>query len=65
MTDLSSIRGILFDLDGVLYVGPNVIEGAIAAVSGIKQRGYDCRFVTNTSTLSAASLHKKTGRSGL
>lgn len=59
MTDLSSIRGILFDLDGVLYVGPNVIEGAIAAVSGIKQRGYDCRFVTNTSTLSGASLHKK------
>ncbi len=59
MTDLSSIRGILFDLDGVLYVGSNVIEGAIEAVSGIKQRGYDCRFVTNTSTLSGDSLHKK------
>ncbi|MGR9085708.1 MAG: TIGR01458 family HAD-type hydrolase [Gammaproteobacteria bacterium] len=59
MTDLSSIRGILFDLDGVLYVGSNVIEGAIAAVSDIKQRGYRCRFITNTSTLSSASLHQK------
>jgi len=59
MTDLSSIRGILFDLDGVLYVGANVIEGAIAAINDIKQRGYRCRFITNTSTLSCASLHKK------
>lgn len=59
MTDLSSIRGILFDLDGVLYVGAKVIDGAIAAVAEIKRRGYCCRFITNTSTLSAASLHKK------
>jgi HAD superfamily hydrolase (TIGR01458 family) len=59
MTDLSSIRGILFDLDGVLYIGANVIGGAIAAITDIKQRGYRCRFVTNTSTLSSASLHKK------
>ncbi|MGR8999028.1 MAG: TIGR01458 family HAD-type hydrolase [Gammaproteobacteria bacterium] len=59
MIDLSSIRGILFDLDGVLYVGPNVIEGAIAAITDIKQRGYCCRFITNTSTLSSASLQKK------
>jgi len=59
MTDLSSLRGILFDLDGVLYVGPNVIEGAINAISDIKQRGYHCGFITNTSTLSSASLQKK------
>jgi HAD superfamily hydrolase (TIGR01458 family) len=59
MTDLSCLRGILFDLDGVLYVGSQVIDGAIEAVAEIKQRGYLCRFITNTSTLSAASLHKK------
>ena len=59
MTDLSSIRGILFDLDGVLYVGSKVIDGAVDAVNAIKQRGYRCRFITNTSTLSLASLHKK------
>lgn len=59
MTDLSCIRGILFDLDGVLYVGSQVIDGAIGAIAEIKQRGYLCCFITNTSTLSAASLHKK------
>lgn len=59
MTNLSSIRGILFDLDGVLYVGQNVIEGAIAAITDIKQRGYHCRFITNTSTSSSATLHQK------
>jgi len=59
MTALSSIRGILFDLDGVLYVGSTVLEGAIKAVDEIKRRGYLCRFITNTSTLSRASLHEK------
>ncbi|WP_031435423.1 TIGR01458 family HAD-type hydrolase [Methylomarinum vadi] len=59
MIDLSPIRGILFDIDGVLYVGPNIIDGAIEAVAELKQRGYRCRFITNTSTLSRASLHKK------
>ncbi|WP_305906922.1 TIGR01458 family HAD-type hydrolase [Methylomarinum sp. Ch1-1] len=59
MKDLSAIRGILFDLDGVLYVGPSIIEGAIDALAEIKQKGYSRRFITNTSTLSSASLHKK------
>jgi HAD superfamily hydrolase (TIGR01458 family) len=59
MAHLSLIRGILFDLDGVLCVGSTVISGAIEAVAAIKRRGYRCRFITNTSTLSAASLHKR------
>ncbi|WP_020564315.1 TIGR01458 family HAD-type hydrolase [Methylosarcina fibrata] len=59
MADLSSIRGFLCDLDGVLYVGRNVIDGARAAITEIKRRGYRCRFITNTSTLSRASLHDK------
>ncbi len=52
------MQGILFDLDGVLYVGNQPIAGAIAAVAELRQR-YTCRFVTNTSTLSLASLHQK------
>jgi HAD superfamily hydrolase (TIGR01458 family) len=59
MAHLSFIRGILFDLDGVLYVGSKAVEGAVKAIDEIKRRGYRCRFITNTSTLSAASLHKK------
>lgn len=59
MTDFSHIKGIMFDLDGVLYVGNAPIDGAIAAVKQLQAAGYTCRFVTNTSTLSLASLQKK------
>lgn len=59
MNTLSSIKGILFDLDGVLYVGPNAIQGAVEAVEKIRASGMLCRFVTNTSTLSLASLQQK------
>lgn len=53
------IKGILFDLDGVLYTGTTPISGAIATIKKIRACGIPCRFVTNTSTLSLASLHKK------
>lgn len=59
MTALSSLRGILFDLDGVLYVGSKPIEGVIEAVARIRASGIPCRFVTNTSTLSLVSLQNK------
>jgi HAD superfamily hydrolase (TIGR01458 family) len=59
MADFSTIKGIMFDLDGVLYVGNTPVEGAIDAVKQLRKVGYVCRFVTNTSTLSLASLQKK------
>lgn len=59
MNILSSIKGILFDLDGVLYVGTHAIEGAVEAVGKLRASGMPCRFITNTSTLSLASLQQK------
>lgn len=59
MTAFPHIKGILFDLDGVLYVGPQAIAGAADAVERIRDAGLPCRFVTNTSTLSLASLQRK------
>jgi HAD superfamily hydrolase (TIGR01458 family) len=59
MKTLANIKGILFDLDGVLYVGSHAIEGAVEAVQKIRDSGLACRFVTNTSTLSLASLQQK------
>jgi HAD superfamily hydrolase (TIGR01458 family) len=59
MNTLSTIKGVLFDLDGVLYVGSCAIEGAVEAVTRIRASGMSCRFVTNTSTLSLASLQQK------
>ncbi|HEY9276881.1 MAG TPA: TIGR01458 family HAD-type hydrolase [Methylotenera sp.] len=64
MNTLSSTKGILFDLDGVLYVSSNAIDGAITAIEKIRASGISCRFVTNTSTLSLTSLHKKINQLG-
>lgn len=58
MNTLSSIKGVLFDLDGVLYTGAHAIEGAVDAVARI-QNCMPCRFITNTSTMSLASLQQK------
>lgn len=59
MNQRTSIKGMLFDLDGVLYVANQPISGAIKAVQRIRNSHIQCRFVTNTSTLSLTSLYKK------
>jgi HAD superfamily hydrolase (TIGR01458 family) len=59
MHEHSAIKGLLFDLDGVLYIGSRPIEGAIDTIRQIKARNIPTRFITNTSTLSLASLQKK------
>jgi HAD superfamily hydrolase (TIGR01458 family) len=59
MNSFTSTKGVLFDLDGVLYIGSRAIEGAIESVNKIQAQGITCRFVTNTSTLSLLSLQKK------
>ncbi|BEV09453.1 MULTISPECIES: TIGR01458 family HAD-type hydrolase [unclassified Methylophilus] len=59
MQPIPNIKAVLFDLDGVLYIGNQVINGAIAAVKQLREAGIAVRFVTNTSTLSLASLQSK------
>jgi len=51
-------QGLLFDLDGVLYVGKEVVPGAIETVAKLREQ-FTCRFITNTSTLSLTSLQRK------
>lgn len=62
---LEKISGLLFDLDGVLYVGDQLIEGAVKTIEYIKSRGIACRFVSNTTTRSLGSLLDKLVRLGL
>lgn len=59
MSSRSHIKAVLFDLDGVLYIGKQLIPGALAAVAQLRKAGIAVRFVTNTSTLSLASLQRK------
>lgn len=59
MTTFDDISGILFDLDGVLYVGDRAVAGAIDTIALINQRQIPHRYVTNTTTQSRASLAQK------
>ncbi len=42
------IRGLLVDLDGTLYVGDELVEGAREAVGELQASGIVIRYVTNT-----------------
>ncbi|MFQ5500113.1 MAG: TIGR01458 family HAD-type hydrolase [Candidatus Zixiibacteriota bacterium] len=63
--DLSTIRVFLFDLDGTLYVGDRLIDGAVELLTHVKRSGRLCRFVTNTTTRSLDSLFRKLKDFGL
>ncbi len=59
------VEGLLFDLDGVMYVSGKAIDGAADAIRHVRARGLPCRFVTNTTTQSLASLHARLKALGL
>jgi len=56
---LKSISGLLIDLDGVVYISNEPIPGAADAITRLKSKNVPLRFVTNTTTMSQDSLHKK------
>ncbi|KAJ1448755.1 HAD-like domain-containing protein, partial [Pelagophyceae sp. CCMP2097] len=55
----------LFDCDGVLYAGDELLPGAAAAVSSLKKRGKRVLFVTNNSAKSRAGMAAQLSRLGL
>ena len=61
---MKSIRLVLLDLDGTLYVDDCVIDGAVEAVSRLRAQGYALLFLTNTTTRSHAELYQQLIRMG-
>ena len=59
-----TIKGVLIDLDGVLYVEDELIPGAIETVHYLKRKNFPCRFTTNTTRKSINNLHQKMARLG-
>lgn len=59
------MRGVLFDLDGVLYNSEEPIEGAAEAVGWVQARGIPHLFVTNTTSRGRSALVEKLGRFGI
>ena len=61
---LGDLEGLLLDLDGVLYVGDEPIEGAREAVGALREKGPGLRFVTNTTERSRGQTVEKLHRLG-
>ena len=63
-TRLDELGALLLDLDGVLYVGDEPVEGAREAVNALRGAGLVLRFVTNTTERSRAQTVDKLRRLG-
>lgn len=57
---MSTVRAtVLFDLDGVVYLGREGVEGAAQALTEVEQRGYRVLFCTNNSNRTRAATVQK------
>lgn len=63
--DFSRVKGLLFDMDGVWFVGEDPIAGAVETLAHIRSKGLPCRFITNTTMRSLDDLVAKMARLGL
>ena len=59
------IKGVLFDLDGVFYVGQDLIKGGNKTLAWLRDHKIGYRFVTNNTTLSRSALVAKLQNMGL
>ncbi|MGP8307716.1 TIGR01458 family HAD-type hydrolase [Vibrio sp. YIC-376] len=60
----NKICGVLLDLEGVLFVGERVIEGAIETVEYLQKQKIPFLFMTNTTTKSRNSIAEKMKKMG-
>ena len=56
---VQDIQAILFDLDGVLYIGDQMLPGAAEAVTRLKSYGHIVAGITNTTTQPIRTVAKK------
>jgi phospholysine phosphohistidine inorganic pyrophosphate phosphatase len=50
--------GVLLDIDGVLYVGDEPIDGAPAALAAVRELSAGVRLLTNTTSRSRRAVHE-------
>jgi len=55
---INNIKGLLIDLEGVLYTGDKIIEGSINTIKKLN-KNYKIKYLTNTTTISRHSIYKK------
>jgi HAD superfamily hydrolase (TIGR01458 family) len=61
---MEGVKGVIFDVDGVLKFRSQVYPGAIQTVEGLREKGLVLRFLTNSTLNSRASLAQKLNQYG-
>jgi HAD superfamily hydrolase (TIGR01458 family) len=56
MADFGQIRGVLLDIDGVLYAGGRAIDGGKETLAWLEDQGIPFRCVSNTTSRSRRSI---------
>ena len=64
-SDLSGLRGLLIDLDGVVYTGGAVIPGAAEFLAAARSHGLPFLLVTNNSTTGPARVAERLAGMGI
>lgn len=59
------IKVVMLDLDGTVYCGDKLIDGADAAIQHMRNSGIKVFFCTNNSTKSPFEISKKLNRLGI
>jgi 4-nitrophenyl phosphatase len=62
---LAQVRCFLLDLDGTIYLGEKLLEGALEFVDLLHQQGCDYLFLTNNSSKDSQQYVEKLARLGL
>ena len=63
--NLNGIEAIFLDLDGTIYMGDNLIEGAIDFLNRIEERGIRRFFLSNNSSKSVKQYLSKLQNMGI
>ena len=53
------IKAVIFDLDGTIYFGGDLAEGALELLEYLGGRNMEAYYLTNNSTKNRAQIHKK------
>lgn len=63
--DLTRVRGILSDMDGVWFVGDELVAGAADALARVREHEIPIRFITNTTTRTHEQIATRMAAMGL
>ena len=62
---MKNSKGLLIDLEGVLYSDNNVIPGSVETINELRNQGLVLRFITNTTTIPRINILKNLLNYGL